>query len=447
MELLKLVLALVSFHAVSSIHLPLKENMHLNGRQASIDQLAAHDRARHAYRYNSTAKFPVHGSLTAKLFTIPVKLGTPGKQLTVQIETCSDYAWVACESCNTCPKSNKSTFFDPWHSSTAVRCEGSEDCYYDNEYADKSGYSGFYFQDKWHFNTHAIESNSSTFSQFSAPIRLGCTTNVKGDSLTDEYRTDGVFGFGMGKTSVLSQLSAMGVTSKVFAHCFSGGENGGGSFSIGEISAQKLIYSPLLSSQSQYSLNLKEIDIGGEQIEIRNNLSAEEPVLIDAGTTLLYFRRGIFRVILNKINEESAPFATRTPFKNDGKQCYKLKSKRTISNAFPKLTFVFEGNAPIILMPKEYLLRNDSTTNSSNSEIWCLGIQEAPENIFGDIGLREKIVEYDPVRMQIGLTGYNCSMPMTWSDHYSASGSGRVGPQLTTLMSLQLGLVALMVMD
>jgi hypothetical protein len=60
---------------------------------------------------------------------------------------------------------------------------------------------------------------------------------------------DGIFGFGPGPLSVVSQLSSRGITPKVFSHCLKGDANGGGILVLGEILEPSIVYSPLVPSQ------------------------------------------------------------------------------------------------------------------------------------------------------------------------------------------------------
>jgi hypothetical protein len=64
-----------------------------------------------------------------------------------------------------------------------------------------------------------------------------------------ERAVDGVFGFGHQDISVISQLSAQGVTPRVFSHCLRGDITGGGSLVLGEILESSIVYTPLVPSQ------------------------------------------------------------------------------------------------------------------------------------------------------------------------------------------------------
>jgi len=76
-----------------------------------------------------------------------------------------------------------------------------------------------------------------------------CSTYQSGDLTKTDKAVDGIFGFGPGALSVISQLSSQGVTPKVFSHCLKGADNGGGLLVLGEILEPSIVYSPLVPSQ------------------------------------------------------------------------------------------------------------------------------------------------------------------------------------------------------
>lgn len=83
-----------------------------------------------------------------------------------------------------------------------------------------------------------------------------CSTFRSGDLTTTEKAVDGIFGFGPGALSVISQLSTRGMTPKVFSHCLKGDDNGGGILVLGEILEPSIVYSPLVPSQYVLSSGL-----------------------------------------------------------------------------------------------------------------------------------------------------------------------------------------------
>ena len=76
-----------------------------------------------------------------------------------------------------------------------------------------------------------------------------CSNVQSGDLKKPDRAVDGIFGFGQHGPSVISQLSSLGATPKVFSHCLKGTDNGGGILVLGEIVEPGIVYSPLVQSQ------------------------------------------------------------------------------------------------------------------------------------------------------------------------------------------------------
>ena len=87
------------------------------------------------------------------------------------------------------------------------------------------------------------------FTDFSGGVGYRCSTYQSGDLTKPDKAVDGIFGFGQGELSVISQLSSRGITPKVFSHCLKGDGNGGGILVLGEILEPGIVYSPLVPSQ------------------------------------------------------------------------------------------------------------------------------------------------------------------------------------------------------
>lgn len=76
-----------------------------------------------------------------------------------------------------------------------------------------------------------------------------CSSYQSGDLTKTDRALDGIIGFGQQSLSVVSQLSALGITPKVFSHCLKGEGNGGGILVLGEILDPTIVYTPLVPSQ------------------------------------------------------------------------------------------------------------------------------------------------------------------------------------------------------
>ncbi|XP_023517316.1 aspartic proteinase-like protein 2 [Cucurbita pepo subsp. pepo] len=391
--------------------------------------LRARDRLRHSRVLRrlrgGIVDFSVKGSSDqfVGLYYTKVKLGNPQREFNVQIDTGSDILWVNCSPCDGCPQSSglgiELNLFDTAMSSSArlVSCSDpicsavptttnqclsqNDNCNYTFQYRDRSATSGFYVTDSMYFDMILGE---SVIANSSAAIVFGCSIYQYGDLTRTTVALDGIFGFGRGEFSVISQLSSRGITPKVFSHCLKGGENGGGILVLGEILEPSIVYSPLIPSQPHYTLNLQSIAISGQPFPNPTvfSISNAGGTIIDSGTTLAYLVEEVYNWIVSVIT--SAVSQSTTPTISRGSQCYRVST--SVSEVFPVISFNFEGIASMVLKPEEYL-----QFDSIEPALRCIGFQKAEDgiNILGDLVLKDKIVVYDLARQRVGWANYDCS--------------------------------------
>ncbi|XP_050227718.1 aspartic proteinase 36 isoform X2 [Mercurialis annua] len=361
------------------------------------------------------------------LYFTRVKLGTPPREFNVQIDTGSDVLWVTCSTCSNCPKTSglgvQLNNFDTTSSSTAglVPCSHpictsqfqttatqcppqSNQCSYAFQYGDGSGTSGFYVSDTFYFDAVLGESMTANSS---AAVVFGCSTFQSGDLTKSDKAIDGIFGFGQGDLSVISQLSSHGITPRVFSHCLKGDGSGGGILVLGEILEPGIVYTPLVPSQPHYNLYLQSIAVGGQLLPIDPAVfatSGNRGTIIDTGTTLAYLAEEAFDPFVSAITAAVSQFTTPTISK--GSQCYLVSS--SVSSVFPPVSLNFAGGATMLLKPEEYLM---FMSNYPGATLWCIGFQkfQGGTTILGDLVLKDKIFVYDLAHQRIGWTNYDCS--------------------------------------
>lgn len=401
-----------------------------------LDEITARDGARHARLLQSSGahvvKFPLQGisdPYLAGLYYTKVKLGSPPRVFNVQIDTGSDALWVTCSSCTNCPRASgfsvELSFFDISSSSTAkpvscsdaacslasktteTQCSQSNHCSYSFKYGDGSSTSGYYVNDMFHLE--AIKEDNKVVNS-SDLVMFGCSTSQSGGLTKSEKAIDGIFGFGHGDLSVLSQLSSKGITPKAFSHCLKGEGSGGGILVLGEILEPGIVYSPLIPSQAHYSLNLQSIAVDGRKLPINPSVftsSTNQGTIIDTGTTLAYLVEEAYNPFINAISAVVVPNVTPKNYKEY--QCYLVPNG--ITGIFPSVTLNFAGGAPMVLRPEDYLVYLGFYEVAA---VWCIGFRKAQEGgptvtILGDIVLKDKIFVYDVARQRIGWTNYDCS--------------------------------------
>ncbi|KHN38686.1 Aspartic proteinase-like protein 2 [Glycine soja] len=394
---------------------------------------------------NYVVDFPVKGTFDPSqvgLYYTKVKLGTPPRELYVQIDTGSDVLWVSCGSCNGCPQTSglqiQLNYFDPGSSSTSsliscldrrcrsgvqtsdASCSGrNNQCTYTFQYGDGSGTSGYYVSDLMHFAS-IFEGTLTTNS--SASVVFGCSILQTGDLTKSERAVDGIFGFGQQGMSVISQLSSQGIAPRVFSHCLKGDNSGGGVLVLGEIVEPNIVYSPLVPSQPHYNLNLQSISVNGQIVRIAPSVFAtsnNRGTIVDSGTTLAYLAEEAYNPFVIAI-AAVIPQSVRSVLSR-GNQCYLITTSSNV-DIFPQVSLNFAGGASLVLRPQDYLMQQNFIGEGS---VWCIGFQKISGQsitILGDLVLKDKIFVYDLAGQRIGWANYDCSLPVNVS---ASAGRGR----------------------
>ncbi|KAK4440665.1 Aspartic proteinase-like protein 2 [Sesamum alatum] len=404
-----------------------------------LSQLSNIDRVRHGRLLQQqpagagVVNLPLLGTydpfLVGRYFT-RIKLGTPPKQYYVLIDTGSHVLWVSCKNCKGCPTYSglqiELQLFDPSNSSTAsvVSCSdrpcalGSRSsdaacadsrCGYKFRYADGSGTSGYYVSDSVYLDT--ILGNPST-SNASAPIIFGCSTSHSGDLIRTDNAVDGILGLGRTGISLISQLSARGITRSAFAHCLRGENGGGGVLVLGQTEVPNMVYTPLVPSQSLYHVNLQSIAVDGQNLNIDPSVFAtsnERGTILDSGTTLAFLAEEAFDPFVKTITQAAVSKSAHALFSR-GSHCYQTNSSET----FPLVHLNFAGGVSMTLKPQDYLLQQRAFDGST---LWCIGFQNNGKmTILGDLVLKDRMVVYDLEGQRIGWADYNCSLPVNFSN-------------------------------
>ncbi|CAL9074760.1 unnamed protein product [Musa acuminata var. zebrina] len=161
---------------------------------------------------NGNATFWI--DLPGFLYYAVVELGTPNMTILVALDTGSSLFWVPC---SLTPVNNLEGIYSPGQSSTSQnvpcnssfcdlrsKCSGANsNCPYFVRYADDSSSLGILVEDVLY-----LRREDATSKTVEAQITFGCSEYVEGMNMALPY---GIFGLGMGNTSVPSILSSKGI--------------------------------------------------------------------------------------------------------------------------------------------------------------------------------------------------------------------------------------------
>ncbi|KAL3646818.1 hypothetical protein CASFOL_009362 [Castilleja foliolosa] len=376
------------------------------GERAELETIKARDRARHARMLQSSSDgivdFPVGGisdpyavgwsAISVTCFSIillvdavdsngiPLNFFDAATSSTVSPITCSDRI---CASIV--------------HIASAECSTDKSQCGYTFQYGDGSGTAGFYVSDVLYFDSVL---GTSLIANSSAPIIFGCSTSLSGDLSKSDRAVDGIFGFGRQGLSVISQLSSLGITPRIFSHCLRGVGNGGGILVLGQILDPRIVYTPLVPSQYNIAVNGQLLPIDQAVFTTSGN----QGTIIDSGTTLAYLVEGAYEPLISAITNVVSP-SVRS-ISSRGNQCYLLTT--SVGEMFPTVALNFAGGASMVLRPVDYLVHMGYADGAA---MWCMGFIKVPNKgttILGDLVLKDKIFVYDLAHQRIGWADYDC---------------------------------------
>nr|GEW93128.1 aspartic proteinase-like protein 2 [Tanacetum cinerariifolium] len=408
---------------VRSVKHGLRELYHLDNAR-HIHQRRLHEQSPSP---SAVAQFPVQNDSTHdRLYYTTISLGSPPKELFVQIDTTMSNMWVSCSSCNGCAQTNN--FYDASKSSTSylISCSDKwcqsrapttctiqqDQCTYSLDYRIQTGaiLSGYYVSDVIHLDTNG------TSDTYSPVVKFGCTT-----FMTKSYTgIEGNLGLGRSGESLIFQLhdQSQGASPRIFSHCLSGSDSdsGAGVLVIGYPQVQNVIYTPLVDTWLGYYINMKSISVDGQTLAIDPSTfafsdvgySAKGGTEIDSGYRLANLAQEAYFPFMEALTK-SVSHSLQLRLIN-GLHCYPSTSNRfySVLDEFPMISLNFEGDASMHLRPKDYLIQIDP---EGESEVWCIGFMESTNRItvLGDLVLKDKYIVYDLEAERIGWTNYDCS--------------------------------------
>ncbi|KAG5251045.1 chloroplast nucleoid DNA-binding family protein [Salix suchowensis] len=329
-------------------------------------------------------------------YVVRVKLGTPGQQMFMVLDTSNDAAWVPCSGCAGC----SSTTFSPNASTTlgsldcsGAQCSqvrgfscpatGSSTCLFNQSYGGDSSLSATLVQD-------AITLASDVIPGFT----FGCINAVSGGSIPPQ----GLLGLGRGPISLLSQAGP--IYSGVFSYCLPSFKNYyfSGSLKLGPAGQPKSIRTtPLLRNPHRPSCTT--VPIPPEQLIFDPNTGAG--TIIDSGTVITRFVQPVYLAIRDEFRKQvNGPFSSLGAFDT----CFAATNEAEA----PSITLHFSGLS--LVLPME-----NSLIHSSSGSLACLSMAAAPNNVNSVLNVIANLqqqnlrIMFDTINSRLGIARELCN--------------------------------------
>ncbi|KAF9687376.1 hypothetical protein SADUNF_Sadunf02G0087100 [Salix dunnii] len=341
-------------------------------------------------------------------YVVRVKLGTPGQQMFMVLDTSNDAAWVPCSGCTGC----SSTTFSPNASTTlgsldcsGAQCSqvrgfscpatGSSTCLFNQTYGGDSSFSATLVQD-------AITLAADVIPGFT----FGCINAVSGGSIPPQ----GLLGLGRGPISLLSQAGP--IYSGVFSYCLPSFKNYyfSGSLKLGPTGQPKSIRTtPLLRNPhrpSLYYVNLTGVSVGRIRVPIPPEQLIFDPntgagTIIDSGTVITRFIQPVYLAIRDEFRKQvNGPFSSLGAFDT----CFAATNEAEA----PAITLHFSGLS--LVLPME-----NSLIHSSSGSLACLSMAAAPNNVNSVLNVIANLqqqnlrIMFDTINSRLGIARELCN--------------------------------------
>ncbi|KAG9458947.1 hypothetical protein H6P81_003455 [Aristolochia fimbriata] len=369
---------------------------------------------------SSTAVFKVNGNVYPHgVYYVTVYIGDPPKPYYLDIDTGSDLTWLQCDApCISCTPGLPHPLYKP-RKRNIVPCKDTacqslhsqhpyppcinddDQCDYQIEYADQASSLGVLVRDSFLLQF----ANGSISRPY---LVLGCGYDQKSSTVASHAPLDGVLGVGLGKSSMMSQLSGHGLIKNVFAHCF--GPKGGYLFFGDGLIPRGVTWTPLTRNKDMHSASPGPANL---ILERSSNVIKDLTVVFDSGSSYTYFSdraykpvvstvtRGLSGKFKEALEDKTLPLCWKGP-----KRLKSVAEMNKYAKLMP-LVLGFGKKAQLEIPPENYLIVSDQGNV-------CLGILNGTEmglndlNIIGDVSMQNLIVIYDNENRQIGWIPADC---------------------------------------
>ncbi|KAI3926374.1 hypothetical protein MKX01_032562 [Papaver californicum] len=339
-----------------------------------------------------------------------VSLGTPSLSFLVALDTGTNLLWVPCDCTNCARNAMTNTpgveinlnIYSSNSSSTSedVSCssslcelksgcpESSSRCPYHVEYNADISSTGVLVEDVLRLKT-----DNHKPKDIDARITFGCGQDQTGLYL-DGIARNGLFGLGIGNTSVPSILSRQGlIAADSFSMCF--GYNGVGRITFGDKGSSDQDETPfnIRKERTQYNISVTQLSVGG-------NLS--DPMDVSAifysGAEFTFLSDPTYAALCNSFDSQIDKRHSSDPT-NSFDYCY------DVSTNIPNVTLIMKGGSQFnVYNPMVPIITDGRVT------AYCLGvIKTSGGNFIGNNFMTGHHIVFDREKMVLGWKASNCT--------------------------------------
>ncbi|KAI3962548.1 hypothetical protein MKW92_030440 [Papaver armeniacum] len=346
-----------------------------------------------------------HAASLGTLHYANISLGTPSLSFLVALDTGTKLLWVPCVqnviTSNPGAKLNLN-IYDSTSSSTSkdVSCnsslcelktecsESSSQCPYKVAYNGYVNSSGVLVEDVLRLKTDGHNPKG-----IDARITFGCGKVQTGYYL-DGIARNGLFGLGIGNTSVPSILSSLGLVADSFSMCF--GFDGVGKISFGDKGSSGQAETPfnIRKERPRYNISVSQLRVGGNLSDL-----LDFGAVVYSGTDLTQLNEPAYTVLCESFDSQTIHKRHSADPDDLFEYCY------DVSSDIPNVTFIMKGGSQFnVYDPMVPKITNGTVTAH------CLGVFKNPNgNFIGHNFLTGHQIVFDREKMVLGWKASNCT--------------------------------------
>ena len=350
-------------------------------------------------------------------FFARLRVGTPGQDFTVIIDTGSSLLAIPCEGCNNCGR-HEDPKFQPSRSSTyhAVTCNSphcgtcvANQCTYREHFVEGSSIAGHLAMDQLGLEPPGGQDFVRVEAFF------GCQTSETG--IFKSQRADGIMGVGKQAQypTLLDTMVSDHHLPDTLTFCIS---RTAGWVSFG---AQPPTNAPAVTTMKPngkyYILTLLNGKLGNTDLDVSSAVfNSGQGVLLDSGTSLIYLPHSAYMRFRTAFAKETQKLSLGRPTVVEGADCWpveKVKGGRAAAvsgvglEEFPTLHLVFAGAATMDLHPVHYMFLHPSEDEPTH---WCSGVLDngPTGTVLGAVFFRHQEVVIDRKTGRVHFTPNEC---------------------------------------
>ncbi|MCL7048786.1 hypothetical protein MKW94_020778 [Papaver nudicaule] len=362
-----------------------------------------------------------HIASLGSLHYVNVTLGTPSVSFLVALDTGTNFTEL---NLNVYSINSSS-------SSKAVSCNSnlcdqrqkgcsdlSSQCPYKVEYNEDITSSGILVEDVLRLNT-----DNHKPKDIETRITFGCGQVQTGFYL-DGAASNGLFGLGIGETSLPSILSSKGLVADSFSMCF--GFDGVERISFGDIGSSDHVETPFNFRQERprYNITVTHLGVGGNLSDL--NVSA----IFYSGAEITYLSDPAYTALCDTF--DSQILQARSSETHIYEYCYDNSTFVCIEFLIPNITLIMKGRSQFnVYNPMVPIITDGMIT------AYCLGVLKASNgNFIGHNFMTGHHIVFDRVKYVLGWKASNCTDKIPRNPTSVNGGTPKNGTRDTTTSTI-----------